>query len=344
MKEEIEKFFKAFKRGFIGKEISPTILEPEGPFYNDSEKIEREEEKIKFDFENLKLENTKKFEKIEEIIDLGAVDVSTIQLGVTEEGIVIAVRAAIVTRKNSNYYLHRFGPQILSINTKNKDKIYFFIRNSLGFKDKDKTPELTILQDRIRNYIERLVQKEVVSCIKGGIVLFDGTLIGETFDTPKNYVLGMLKIAKENENSIIAISKKTRLISKKGTPITNLLSNKIEPCYLNIDNVIEDSYKGRSLGNIFVCKFSMEGYSFRTDISPNRKHTCSSLLDTFYCNSSFKIGYPDVLRYAHIYSYFTAKEVLELQCLASIKYKLKFKKTYDNRQLLFGPFSSTGGF
>lgn len=338
MKEEIENFFKVFKRGFTGKEISPSILNLEGPFYDDYEKDE--EEKIEFDFENLKLENIKKFKKNGDGVDLAAIDVSTKELGVTEEGIVIAIRASIIKRVNSKFYLYVFGPQILSINTKNKDDMYAFIRKSLGFKDKDKTPDLIVLQDRIRNYIERLAQKEAVKCIKKGIILFDGTLIGETFDTPKTYVQYILDLAKKNKNSIIAISKKTRLISKKGTPIVNLLSNKIEPCYLDINNLIEDSYKGRSLGNIFVCKFSIEGYSFRVDVSPYKTYTYTSLLDNFYYNSSFKIGYPEVLRYAHIYSYFTAKEVLELQCLAAIKYKLKFKKTYDARPILFGPFSS----
>lgn len=340
--KQIEEFFKKVKEDFSGEELRPRILEMEGGLYNDSEMIEREDDKIQFDFEKLKVEDVKSFKKIKKELNMAAIDTSTIQLGITKEGIIMAVRSAIVVRKGPNYCLYRFGPRILSLTVKNKNKWYAYIRASLGFKKVDKTPELSILQDRIRNYIERLTQREAVKCIKGGIVLFDGTLIGETFDTPKEYVQKTLAIARKNKNSVLALSKKTRLITKGGASITNLLSDKIHPCYLHIDNIIEPTYRGRSLGNIFIGKFSMDGYSFRVDSYPYYD-THDNLLSLFYCNSSFKLGYPDVLRYAHIFSYFTAKEVLELQCLASVKYKLKLKKSYDVKPALFGPFSFSGG-
>ena len=57
-------------------------------------------------------------------VTIAAVDTSTIKIGETDTGIIIAIRGATVWKKNRNYLYQRFGPLIFHITEENKNAVY----------------------------------------------------------------------------------------------------------------------------------------------------------------------------------------------------------------------------
>ncbi|MGQ0772028.1 MAG: hypothetical protein ACT4NT_04575, partial [Nitrososphaerota archaeon] len=186
-------------------------------------------------------------------------------------------------------------------------------------------------QDRIRNFFERKLQKYAVSQIENGIALFDGSLTTNTWDTPIPYMTGMRDLASSKNNAIIAISKKST-VEVNGTKISYLLDDTPNAGYKRI-NIQE-----RSLGTIFATRMSMGGFTFRTDVCPTPvRPSAEEVLNLFYTNCRMNLGYPVLLKLAHIHSVFTKSEVLLLQVYASKKYGIKMKKPIDLTPL-FAPF------
>ncbi len=337
-------FFDAVRKTTADAGLSPRML-TESNIYNDAEVDNGSEDKIIFDYEKFTLQKLKEFVGVDKEVDLIGVDTSTVHLGNTETGIASAIRACIVSKINGVYSFDIIGPQILLINKDNRRAIFESTMKAMGFSEKQikekTTPDFTVLMDRVRNWMEKETQRIAIGKLSGGIVLFDGTLIGETHDVKEEYVKETLRLAEERKNHVVAISKKTRLYTKDGRPVVDLLSDKINPCYLRIKNIL-DTGREVSLGDIFAAKFSMDGYTFRVDTYPYLL-SHDDILNILFSNSIFRLGYPDVLRYAHILCYFTAKDVLELQALACVKYNLKMRSSYNIRPALFGPFTSKGG-
>ena len=272
---------------------------------------------------------------------IAAVDTSTIKIGDTDTGIVVAVRGANVWKQNGNYRYTRIGPFIFHITEENKSEVhntleraYFGTQNEPGHQS---TPNLLQAPTRIASLLERWLQKTLSRTISTGLILFDGSLTSGTADTPTQRVKEILTNARKRANIVLAFSKMTTL-RVNGHLITDLL-----PCHKPPYLLEADGFRPRPpvvlLGNIYVARLSRENYAFRVDIDkevPQERRI--EAVEKLLGNDIFSQGYPETLRLAHILCTFTANEVLAMQHYVTRKFGVHIFNRPDMHRLLFGPY------
>ncbi len=267
-----------------------------------------------------------------------AIDSSGVRLGEVQDGVVGAIRATVVTSTSKNSYkIQRYGPYLIKATNQNSKDLYNNLRRVVfGATDVVEPPSPYKIIDRARSFLEKIIQYNVVMNHSNALILFDGSLIHGTVDTPTKFVKEVLKSAENNENDIVAISKRTRLTLKRSRrSILSILENDVYPAYANVTNYIEQD-TNRYLGEIYVCRFIYGGMAFRTDI-PRNTPTSHDQLIGYLSRLCSRIGYPEELRLAHTYSKITQMEYIGLQSAATYKFRMKFRDR-DVRRELFGPF------
>lgn len=292
-------------------------------------------------------------------VPVAAVDCGIARLGETENGLVIALRATIVIDegKASRIILFRTGPFYLH-NQYKKEALYQ-VGKHLGkpdlFVDVDNTdPDNPVLLkvkegvagdshqygDRFRNWLERLVQKVAVTSIENGIILFDGALTLRTRDTPQLYLQRLAKLASNKGNAIIAISKQS-MLQIQGKPIRFWLNDVPNlPCYRCLTPLMKREGAERAervMGNAYAARFSVLGPTFRMDVKPVAGQSDDEAINQFYGSLLMRGGYPDILVRAHMHSYFTSPDVIQLQAQAGAKYSL-IPESEVELTGIFGPF------
>jgi hypothetical protein len=268
-----------------------------------------------------------------------AIDVSSIKLGETETGILCAIRGVIVWKERSQYRYLRLGPFPFHITDENKREIYSLFRQySFERPEGMMTPSLLNIQARMGNLFERWLQMCISSSCRGDLILWDGSLAAGTVDSPVNVVSQLLEIARIGFNSVLAFSKISRL-RLRGHRIIDLLGECQPPCLLEIEDSHFPSGPIRFLGDIYIAKLSQGSCSFRLDIDrriprEQRLEATQRLLG----NDVLHQGYPETLRLAHIFSTFTASEVIGIQRYVAQEWGLRMVTRPNVRRLLFGPF------
>jgi len=266
-----------------------------------------------------------------------AVDAASVRLGETDQGIVSAVRVAVVSQGPPGLAIERFGPYLAHVTEQNK-KVFtdFFESEVFRLPRSYPTPGLVKMTDRLRNYIERLAQRHATSGLEQGIVLWDGA-IRETVDTPVHLVRESIGMAHGKGSSVVGISKKTTIRLETGEQVLGLLEREARSCWIDIDGLLTPSLKGHFLGLVHVVKFTEDGFPFRVDVAPVSGDTCS-VLERLKASVGFYNGYPEPLRQAHINAYFTPDEILSLQTLAIDKYRMEVLPSFDIRRHILAPF------
>jgi hypothetical protein len=294
--------------------------------------------------EEIEIDETVTLRKIGEVKELtkgepkpiSAVDTSSARLGETDKGILSAVKVALVIYELGKEPVYEtFGPYVLHLTEENKHSVYNFFRTEIFNLDTSDAPHLIKMTDRVRNFLERIAQQVAASAIKDGITLWDGSLTGGTIDTPKEMLMKAIRIAHENGNGVVAVSKKSCLQTVDGRRLIDLLENETKPCYIDIHNWI-DAQLDRFLGRVHAVKFSPEGFTFRVDVSSSANAVL--VLNSLTSSCAFYNGYPEPLRQAHIHSYFTPNEILALQAYVADKYGLNIVRTFDVRRHLLAPY------
>lgn len=344
--DELEKLIDIFEREFPEAELlRPRSIKLDQFTYLNDEEIDKAEE-IETDEtvileRKLETKEVKPLQVVSEKVPLIAVDTSSIRLGETDEGLLSAFRAAIIAQTNGEMKCDVFGPYVVHITENNRQAIYdYFRREVFGLELIEAPTLLSKVMDRIRNFLERLAQRTAALSIKNGIVLWDGSLTGRTIDTPEKVIREALDLAHSQGNSVVAISKKSWLRLLTGEQLLGLLDNIPNSCYIDIHSKICTKDMKRFTGRVHVAKFTPDGFSFRVDVSPASKLTCSRVLELLMGSSAFYNGYPELLRQAHIHAYFTPNEVLALQTYAIDKYDLEVIRTFDVRRHLLAPFGA----
>jgi hypothetical protein len=265
-----------------------------------------------------------------------AIDVSSVKIGETNNGVICAIRGAVVWRKQGEVNFFRCGPLIFHITD--------FIIEQLYGNGGVKALEFPIgIVSRLRNLLERFIQGNVCNHFKDSIILFDGSLTAGTPDNPTNSLTQILSKAKENGNIVLAISKTTK-IGLSGVKLSELLKNFKGPCLLDIDESIRALFPNHPvqlLGKVYATKLSAKGLSFRLDV--DRKISLKETIDSLgklIVNDIIDQGYPDTLRLAHILSSFTASDVIGIQRFLSKKFKIQIVPKINLRRILFGPFGN----
>ncbi len=275
---------------------------------------------------------------------IAAVDTSTIKIGETSTGIIIAVRGANVWKQDRTYHYRRLGPFIFHITEDNKkdvfaalEKAYFGITYGSGHVS---APNLLQMPTRIASLLERWLQTMIARTATNGLVLFDGSLMSGTFDTPVERMREILSTARRHGNVVLAFSKATCLRAN-GYLITDLLPDD-NPPYLLETTGLRFKPPTVLLGEVYVARLNKANLAFRLDIDreisfPER----IAALERLVGNDVFQ-SYPETLRLAHILCTFTANEVLAIQHFITRKHGIQIVNRPDMHRLLFGPFGKEG--
>lgn len=274
------------------------------------------------------------------IIPISAVDASSAKLGETNRGVISAVRVAIWKQEpGQKPKLYVYGPYLAHITSDNVDFVYnYFWREIFGFKERKKAPQIHKMTDRLRNFFERLAQRQASRITKNGITLWDGSLTGGTVDTPVEILKDSLRLAQDNNTSVVGISKHSVLKTESGERILEMLDREMKPCFKDVHEKISPSLASRILGRVHVVKFTPTGFSFRVDVKPAPNASCTDVLELLRGNCTFYNGYPDPLREAHIHAYFTPDELMSLQNMAIKKYDMEVLPSFDVRRHILAPF------
>ncbi|MCW3998303.1 MAG: DNA double-strand break repair nuclease NurA [Candidatus Bathyarchaeota archaeon] len=271
---------------------------------------------------------------------IGAVDTSTIKIGETRKGILIAIRGAIIQRQNKKYRYTRVGPFIFHITERNRNQIYNELERACfrtHIERQSNKPNLLQLPMYIASLLERWLKDSLVKRIKNGLILFDGSLVSGTIDSPLYYMKHILNQAKKNDSTILAFSKITKLRSN-GYLITERLP-RYDPPYILETNGVSAKLPIVLLGDIYVAKLNKTNYAFRLDIDKDltfqvRKKAVERLLG----NDFLIHGYPETLRLAHVLCTFTANEIVAVKHFLTSKHGIRIINRPDMHKILFGPF------
>jgi hypothetical protein len=272
---------------------------------------------------------------------IAAVDTSTIKIGETSTGIIIAIRGATVWKRKRNYRYTRLGPFIFHITEENKNEVYNTLERAYFTTRYEtphqSTPHLMQMPTRLASLLERWLQTMIAKTVTDGLILLDGSLTSGTFDTPVHRMREILHQARKNRSTVLAFSKMTTL-RVNGYLITDQLPNS-EPPYLLETTGLRYKPPTILLGDVYVARLNKANYAFRLDI--DRETTLSQRLEAvekLVGNDLYTQNYPETLRLAHILCTFTANEVLAMQRFITRKHGIQIINRPDMHRLLFGPF------
>lgn len=310
------------------------------------EKIEEQENVVEIDGEG-SFSLISPLEPIPDGTPVIAVDASCIKVGETKGGAICAVRGAVVWNEGGKYMCLRVGPFPFHVTRESIKKILSSLGKFSPAIFNSNIMFLIEVQSQLCNALERWIQMAVSGSVSNSIILFDGTLSTRPLNGNADILAQTLRKARNNSNVVISFSKAST-IKFLGKKITDLTVKRRESCLLEIDeSMLSISSKAmRLLGKIYVGKLSGRGYVFRIDIDralPKEVHVIA--IQRILGNDLVFQGYPETLRLAHIFSTFTASDVIGTQRFLAKKYGLKIVNWPNFRKVLFGPFGTgcTGG-
>jgi len=268
-----------------------------------------------------------------------ATDVSSIKIGETNQGIICAIRGTIVWKQHNRYRYLRIGPFPLHITEENKKEIHYLLRHHSLETPTEPFYHSNLINTPIRlgNLLEHWIKTEISRASQSSIILWDGSLTAGTPSNPLRTVSQALEMARNHLNTILAFSKNThlRFLNHQLTVQENLHS----PYLLEINGFPTKTGPFSLLGKVYMTKLTQNGCSFRLDID---KETPNELrieaVEKLLGNDTLYQSYPETLRLAHIYSTFTATEVIALQRFLTKYSGLKILNRPNMHRLLFGPF------
>ena len=272
---------------------------------------------------------------------VAAVDTSTIKIGETNIGTIIAVRGANVWKQDRRYKYTRFGPFIFHVTEENKKQVYEILEgtyfDSMREHSHQASPSFLQMPTRIASLLERWLQTMTAKTMNDGIMLFDGSLTAGTAETPTRQMKNILETARRGDNVVLAFSKMTNL-RVNGHLITDMLPEHKPPFLLETEG-LKPKPPLVLLGEVYVARLTSGKLAFRLDIdkeiaSKPRIRAVEKLLGSDLLMES----YPETLRLAHILCTFTANEVLAMQHYVTRRFGLQIINRMDMHRLLFGMF------
>jgi len=278
---------------------------------------------------------------------VAAVDTSTIKMGETSTGIVIAVRGANVWKQNRHYRYVRFGPFIFHVTEENKKQVYETLQrtyfSSISEHGHQGAPSFFQMPMRIASLLERWLQTMAAKTMNHGLILFDGSLTAGTAETPTHRMKEILDTARKRDNVVLAFSKMTNL-RVNGHLITDLLPEH-KPPYLLETEGLRLKPPMVLLGDVYVARLTKGKLAFRLDIDKEvQPEPRVEAVEKLLGNDLFAESYPETLRLAHILCTFTANEVLAMQHFVTRRFGLQIINRPDMHRLLFGLFGKGEGF
>jgi len=274
-----------------------------------------------------------------------AIDTSTIKIGETSTGIIIAVRGATAWKQNGAYKYTRLGPFIFQITEENKNQLYNTLEHAYFTTTyrscHQAAPNIMQMPMRLAVLLERWLQTMLAKTVSHGVLLFDGSLIAGTPETPAQRLREILGYARKNQSTVLAFSKATTL-RFNGLLITEQLPNR-DPPYLLETAGLHSKPPMMLLGDVYVARFSKANLAFRLDI--DRETSAEQRVDAvqrLLGNDLYSQSYPETLRLSHILCTFTANEVLAIKHFITRKHGIQMVNRPDMHRLLFGFYGFKG--
>jgi hypothetical protein len=269
------------------------------------------------------------------------IDTTNVDLGETNEGGLFALRGTVVWTQNHHYNLTRYGPFIVFATEKNKQILYNTLAaNLLSIRQTYRAPDRPYVSNAFRAIFERALQRNVCGKFRNAVILWDGSLTVWTNDPTYYATQRILRDARENGNTVMGLSKKTQLYVGDRC-ITDLIDDGCSPCMVPLSFVTKsgDEEAVRSFGRVYVTKLAAGSCTFRFDIDRELTEEQGLIgVRRLIGNDLIIENYPETLRLAHIFSRFTATEVIGLQRYVSEYYSFRISKRPDVRHIIFGPF------
>ena len=278
---------------------------------------------------------------------VAAIDTSTIKIGETTTGIMVAVRGATVWKESKRYRYVRFGPFIFHVTEENKRQVYETLErtyfNSTEEHSHQGAPSILQMPTRIASLLERWLQTMTAKTVNNGLILFDGSLTAGTAETPTRRIKEILYSARKADNVVLAFSKMTNLRTN-GHRITELLPNHKPPFLLETEG-LRLKPPMVLLGEVYVARLTKGNLAFRLDIDKDVPSVPRiAAVEKLLGNDLFAESYPETLRLAHILCTFTANEVLAMRHFVSRRFGLQLVNRPDMHRLLFGLFGKGEGY
>jgi hypothetical protein len=276
---------------------------------------------------------------------VAGVDTSSIKIGETQTGIIVAFRGATTWKQNGTYKYTRLGPFIFHITEENKSRLCntleqaYFSTNCCS--SHHPAPNIMQTPTRLVSLLERWMQTMLAKTVNRGVLLFDGSLMCGTPETPAQRLREILGYARKNQSTVLAFSKATTLRAN-GLLITEQLSNH-EPPYLLETAGVHSKPPIVLLGDVYVARLNKANLSFRLDI--DRETPVEQRMDAIQKllgNDLYTQSYPETLRLAHILSTFTANEVLAIKHFITRKHGIQIINRPDMHRILFGFYGFKG--
>jgi len=305
-------------------------------YINDEELDKAEEREAEEALTVSGLKSAKPLEALPEDVPLVAVDSSSLHLGETDEGLAVAIRVAIVKQVGDDVTTEKFGPFVAHLTPRNSPAIYNRLRASLGQVRQAQAPALFKMPDRVRNLVERMAQLYAGTLISSGIVLWDGALT-RSMDTPVEVFNVLFDAAGANKNSIVSVSKHTRLWLMSGKRLINVFVGVRAPAMIEVPTDLIKTKASDILGKVHVVQFTPDGFAFRVDVKAHDGDCCRQIR-IVKANTNFRYGYPELLCRAHINAFFTPVEGVSLQGMFIERHGLEVLPSFDLRTHIFGPF------
>ncbi len=269
------------------------------------------------------------------------IDVSSIKIGETETGILCAVRGAVVWNLSHRYKRLRIGPFPFHITEENKRELFSNLNSGFSSEPSFLHMPLSETIGRLCSMVERWIQASISHSTNDSIILWDGSLTAGFPGSALNDVSYVLKAARNQHNSVLAFSKVTS-IRFLGWRITDLVAKREGPCLFEVEDLpLSMTQSSNRLGRIYVAKLAVNGSAFRLDVDRalTREDGVKSVRKLLGSELMYQ-GYPECLRLAHIYSTFTANDVIGIQSFLTHNYGLRIMPRCSMRKALFGPYGT----
>lgn len=276
---------------------------------------------------------------------VAAVDTSTIKIGETSTGIIVAVRGATTWKQNGAYKYTRLGPFIFHITEDNKNQLYntlehAYFSTTCG-SSHQAAPNIMQMPTRLASLLERWLQTMLAKTVKNGVLLFDGSLTAGTPETPTQRLREILSYARKNQSTVLAFSKATTLRAN-GLLITEQLPNR-DPPYLLETSGLHSRPPMMLLGDVYVARLNKANLAFRLDVDKETPFDQRiEVIQKLLGNDLYTQSYPETLRLSHILCSFTANEVLAIKHFITRKHGIQIVNRPDMHKVLFGSYGFKG--
>ncbi|MGZ4848463.1 MAG: DNA double-strand break repair nuclease NurA [Halobacteriota archaeon] len=257
-----------------------------------------------------------------------AIDSTSVVLGYVREGLVGAIRASVITKPEgtTRHQLKHFGPYLSVITNYNKDAVYERVAELVYGEAKGPAPDLRKTLDRLRNLLERQLQLQAAESLDSTLILIDGSLRSGAVADPQSAMRKFVDSACQNNNALVALSKSTSLTLRENQlSILSLIDGVPGACYVGDLRSYLTQQQGRYMGCVYVGRLIPNGETFRFDI-PEQTLLPHTSIFAMVSGLSGEHGYPEELKLAHMTSFFSAIEVIELQAAAINLHGLTMKE------------------